>query len=415
MHIRNDVVVSKNPNSRNLPWVVRWWGKYDLIKEKQPRHSKSFTTKRRAEKYAQTLKDDICDGISVEPKQINLGNLCKKVLIARQGTIKPATLKTYNNTTDRLMKYFGSHRNIKTITKEEAEAFLSDITLLADNSGPSDSTRAKQHRNSRMIFNKAIDWNHIRKNPFKGITLGEVEKEDWHCITPAEFNALIDTIKSIKLRKNKYSTITEIQDLHNKITLIAFYTIMYDCGLRFGEAINLLWSNGNIDFINSKINIQNRSSKNGLPPFSIKNHEARTVPCTKRVIESLKELKEIGPNKNPYVFLSDDRYKTVKKNWQKLVSEENEGRWRNDMMVRNTNRKFKKYCKKAGVVSMDRLSVHCLRKGYGTNLANLGTPVHTLKELMGHSNIKTTMEYYIKSSDANKMKAVEGLEGLVGE
>ena len=85
------------------------------------------------------------------------------------------------------------------------------------------------------------------------------------------------------------------------------------------------------------------------------------------------------------------------------------------MMVLNTNRKFKKYCEKAGIITMDRLSVHSLRRAFGTNLANLGTPVHTLKSLMGHSNIQTTMSYYLFSSDANKKKAVEGLEGLVGE
>ena len=82
------------------------------------------------------------------------------------------------------------------------------------------------------------------------------------------------------------------------------------------------------------------------------------------------------------------------------------------MMACNTNRKFKIYCEKSGIVTTDRLSVHCLRKSYGTNLADLNTPVHTLKELMGHSNIETTMEFYIKSTDANKLKAVEGLEGL---
>jgi integrase len=34
---------------------------------------------------------------------------------------------------------------------------------------------------------------------------------------------------------------------------------------------------------------------------------------------------------------------------------------------------------------------------------------------MGHSNIQTTMEYYIFSSDENKKKAVEGLNGILGE
>ena len=60
------------------------------------------------------------------------------------------------------------------------------------------------------------------------------------------------------------------------------------------------------------------------------------------------------------------------------------------------------------------MSVHCLRKSYGTNLADIGTPVHTLKDMMGHSDVKTTMSFYIKSTDANKLKAVEALEQMMG-
>ena len=53
------------------------------------------------------------------------------------------------------------------------------------------------------------------------------------------------------------------------------------------------------------------------------------------------------------------------------------------------------------------------RRQKGTHLADLGTPVHTLKALMGHSNISTTMKFYIKNNDENSMKAVRGLEGLM--
>lgn len=35
------------------------------------------------------------------------------------------------------------------------------------------------------------------------------------------------------------------------------------------------------------------------------------------------------------------------------------------------------------LVSSDKLSVHFLRKSYVTNLADLGTPVYTLKKLIG--------------------------------
>jgi integrase len=187
---------------------------------------------------------------------------------------------------------------------------------------------------------------------------------------------------------------------------------MHDCGLRFGEAVYLMWNDGSVDFINSKITIKNKPSKNGLPPFTIKDHETRSIPCTTRVIESLKELKKISIHNNPYVFLSNDRFETVKANWQELVEKGKEDKWLNSMMLANPHRKFVTYCTKAGIHTSERLFIHCLRKSFGTNLSDLGTPVHTLKDLMGHSNIQTTMSYYIKSSDANKMKAVEGLEKL---
>ena len=129
----------------------------------------------------------------------------------------------------------------------------------------------------------------------------------------------------------------------------------------------------------------------------------------------LKELKKRSNPENPYVFLSDERYQKVLKKWQELTDKKKEEDWTNSMMLLNTNRKLTVYCKKAGIVTADKLSAQCLRKSYGTNLANLGTPVHTLKELMGHSNIQTTMEYYLKSMDANKKKAVEGLDGLMND
>jgi integrase len=127
------------------------------------------------------------------------------------------------------------------------------------------------------------------------------------------------------------------------------------------------------------------------------------------------ELKKQSSSKNPYVFLAGDRLKKIKDKWVRWKDEDKIDDWKNSVMVNNTNRDFVVNCKRAGIVSSDRLSVHCLRKSYGTNLADLGTPVHTLKSLMGHSNIQTTMKFYIKNSDENSMKAVRGLEGLMGE
>ncbi|HML76155.1 MAG TPA: tyrosine-type recombinase/integrase [Anaerohalosphaeraceae bacterium] len=61
-----------------------------------------------------------------------------------------------------------------------------------------------------------------------------------------------------------------------------------------------------------------------------------------------------------------------------------------------------------------KLNLHSLRKGYGSNMAKL-CPPHTLRELMGHSSIVTTMEYYVQDVDENKKKAVEGLDRMMEE
>ena len=62
----------------------------------------------------------------------------------------------------------------------------------------------------------------------------------------------------------------------------------------------------------------------------------------------------------------------------------------------------------------EKLTIHCLRKSYACNLANSGkVPTHTLLELMGHSDIKTCNDYYLKNISANKKRAVEVLEEIM--
>jgi integrase len=71
-------------------------------------------------------------------------------------------------------------------------------------------------------------------------------------------------------------------------------------------------------------------------------------------------------------------------------------------------------CKTGGITINGRLQAHHPRKSHDISQANNGSPAHTLKDMVGHSDIKTTMSFYIKSTDANKLKAVEALERMMG-
>ena len=143
-------------------------------------------------------------------------------------------------------------------------------------------------------------------------------------------------------------------------------------------------------------------------------YESRTIPMPCWVVDSLIELQEISENGCPYLFLSKDCFERVSKKWKKMVKEDRADHWQNRMMKSNALFQFKHYCRKAGLNTNKKLNLHCLRKGYGMNLMKLGTPANTLKELMGHSSIVTTMKFYINSIDENKKKAVEGLDRLMG-
>jgi len=52
---------------------------------------------------------------------------------------------------------------------------------------------------------------------------------------------------------------------------------------------------------------------------------------------------------------------------------------------------FKMACRKAGMDT--RIHFHTLRHSFASNLANMGVPIIVIKELMGHSDIRTTQHY----------------------
>ena len=173
--------------------------------------------------------------------------------------------------------------------------------------------------------------------------------------------------KQLPMRKKKktvYKVLTkeELSTFFNCVDNYKFKTIFmiaYGSGLRIGEITNLHIS----DIDSKKMRIFVREGK---------GNKERYTMLSKTSLEMLRTYwkKYRKPVKSDKIFLTElDEPMTVG------VIREN----------------FRKYRRKAGL--NEKVTMHTLRHCYATNLIENGATLIQVKELMGHSNIRSTMEY----------------------
>ena len=69
--------------------------------------------------------------------------------------------------------------------------------------------------------------------------------------------------------------------------------------------------------------------------------------------------------------------------------------------------KFEKMIKECG---LDKTNFHALRHTFATRCVEAGVDVKTLSEILGHSDVKTTLNRYVHSSFELKQKSMKQLE-----
>ena len=90
--------------------------------------------------------------------------------------------------------------------------------------------------------------------------------------------------------------------------------------------------------------------------------------------------------------------------------------WQNRDLCNNVLRNFKLTCRDCGIITGaddEKTTCHCLRKSFAQSLALEGIPIVTLKQLMGHSSVRVTEQYYLKNSDANQIEACQVMQRIM--
>ena len=411
MAYRHGITIQKLAK-RQKPYLVRWKGEFNFQTGKYRKPGKSFIRKKDAELFAQKQQEELDTGLDPKNRNTQIGEFFDKFLSFKKKEVRYRTYELYKRAIDEFSKFFHSTVPLRKISQVKCEEFLSNVGYIDKNykktgKRPSDSTRHQYLRMLKTIFEKAVEWEYIQKNPFKRIKLGTPVKKAWYYIQPTDFKDIIKTVENLPL-----SIKGRDRETIRKVRLKAFYSIMYGCGLRFGEAANILWDDQNLDFQEGVIHLVNRTGSQDMPVYNIKDYEARSIKMPKFAIEALLELKEIDGGGSPFVFLCQDQWQRALTRWHLFTEGGMQEQWNSKELIGSALRDFKSYCRKAGINTHKKLNLHSLRKGYGSNMAKI-CPAHTLRSLMGHSSILTTMEFYVQDIDENKKKAVELLDKMM--
>lgn len=366
------------PKKRSFCWVARWFS------GEGKRPSRSFRTKRQAQLFAAQKQIQIQDAQTAGLTAISLRGFHIEHKELTQGNVAPRTLALYLATLESLASFLGWDRPLPTIGPRDIERFRAGrlSTGIAAGTANKDLTVLKR------LFNLAILRGYLRKggNPCDGVPklkIGSVRKD---IIRPETFAGIYSSAPDPLWR--------------------ALLVTLYTAGLRLREATNLTWCD--IDFESYQLHITRKKAAGLVQAWTPKDHQMRMIPLPAKTINLLAVWQSAAPEGCPYVFMKQTR-------WDYYRRQVERGRWRAGQdLLNNLLKRFQRLCRKA---ASRPYTLHDLRRTCITNWAGQ-LPIHVVQQLAGHSDMRTTQQYYlsVQPQDLEKARAIqESLLGTVTE
>lgn len=292
-----------------------------------------------------------------------LSEFCDKFLADfAQGTRALGTVKLYRERLKGFRQEFQGCR-LDQINREDLERFIGTRPV---------SNRSKNIVLSilRLLFQKAVEWRYLTTSPAQGILRWAEEKGGSRSLTEAELGRLLDMASPWQ-----------------KAVLL----VMVQSGMRPGELSQLKFED--IDWGERSLKIVSGLER------KTKNRKSRIIPMTPDLEETLRFLRENWPNMqygngtNPLPYLP----RTAAQREYVLCHEDGRpvGTFRPSM-----NKLFAK----AGIQGV---TLHGLRKTFCSMLARHGAHPKEAQTLLGHADVRLTMEIYTEVQTDQLRRAVD--------
>ena len=261
------------------------------------------------------------------------------------------------------------------------------------------------------IFRLAVKDNYIRANPAEGV-MAEIKQENHflkpkrHALTIPEQEAFMEYVKNHKIY-NHWATI---------------FTFMLGTGCRIGEVVGIRWED--CDFEHRVISIRQnllyrRYDIDQKTRFHVETPKTEAGIRYIPMLDQVKEALETEMNRQKIIGFND----SVVDGYTGFVFQ---NRYGDPMSPHNINRAIDRICaayirdttaqaEKDGVepVMIRHFSNHSLRHTFCTRFCENETNLKVIQDVMGHKDIRTTMEVYAEATMEKKQESFANLEGKI--
>lgn len=257
-------------------------------------------------------------------------------------TLTNITIENYKEDFSIFLRYYPNKKEVSDLTKDDLNDFSYDQAL----NGLSPTTIARRISTIKNFYSFLEGENIV-----KGIISDEIiiPKKEHHLpqvLSEEEVNAL--------LKAPDLSTEKGIKEY-------AILDILYSCGLRVSEAVNL--------------QINQINEQEGIINILGKGKKERIVPIRKEALKALKRyIREV---RNEHLVID-----------KKIVFLDKKGKKMSRQAIYNI---VKENAKKAEIKK--EIHPHTLRHSFATHLLDNGADLRVVQELLGHTKIGTTQIY----------------------
>lgn len=327
-----------------------------------------------------TQKKETLENIRLENFETSFLFYSKKYLERRKYNWSPSTYLGTKRAIDHELIPFFKEKKLSEITVSDVKEFQTSLRQ----KGLSENTVKHYTTYIRSILNEAIEDGIIEKNVVHKLkTITVIRKE-----------RTIFTTEEIKIFLKKI----EGTELEIPILLGLQY------GLRLSETLGLRYQD--IDFEKNKLYIHNTVTKGlVLDPKTRKEKENFVSKEKTKTADSRRDFFLYEKLKNLLI----QKKKKIENNKKKLGNTYN-NKWLDYIVVTNEGNIYKQISKHFSKLlrknKIPKGSFMNLRTTFATVLFEKKVDLMTIKELMGHSNIETTIKYYIKYNEEQKKETL---------